>query len=763
MTTPRARTFAFRTLRPIAGRLFALLGVALLAGCGGGGGGSSGGNAGGGSGGGGTLTGISVSPTSVSFTSNHDDSDPPPAQTVTITAHEPGTTYLALEGGGAAGIACSGGASCTFQVRPAEAPYNFVTPGTTTNGFTIIGCADAMCVSGAQKGRVTVTYTYTVTPGLALAPADPVPPVNGVEGVQTPPLVFTATHPSGTVEQLRVLTPTLGNPPFATVTGATAGPTPSGITLQVAFASNLRVGTYTGTLEVFSGASPRATRRAITYVVQSAYRVSGLSPFVVDAATPASALQQTVTIDSHGSGASFDWTAWKTEPWLELSPTSGNTASSNSLVVSLPPAAIERVPIGVHHATVTLRPPGWPTTISPAPLTFDVVLDMRLPLAAFALPKVVVAGSEGEVYIQGSGFTALPGTVSFGGTAATSVNRESDARIRATYPATLASGSHTIELGIVPNNAGLNRRHASLMVVTPAALPAAVFSSNNNTKSTAIFDDERRALYVADNWQIERYLFNGTWSADAPLPIAGLRDLLLVPGGHRLLALSAAWLEHVDPGTWSVVDQVPTPTFQTVLGNRTLGAGLDGEILIGKGDPGVTATNILRHVPATGFWAEEFLCCISGHIRSSGDGTLLYWNTGSTSAQRYDVRTRQTQVGGSAAGQRGLSVSRNGTTFLIDGTRVYDSGFSLLGQLSAPEPILSGVMTTDGRRAYGYTDGGYLYSFDLTAFNGSGGFVQVGGRISVADAGTDPVMTTSVDGLTVFIAGSSRVIVQPVP
>ncbi|HEX7235540.1 MAG TPA: hypothetical protein VF405_01185, partial [Gammaproteobacteria bacterium] len=87
--------------------------AATLAACGGGGGGGGGSSSGGGGGGGGGQTGITVSPTTLSFTANHDDPNPPPAQTVTVTARDPGTTWLMFEGGSTAGISCNSGASCT--------------------------------------------------------------------------------------------------------------------------------------------------------------------------------------------------------------------------------------------------------------------------------------------------------------------------------------------------------------------------------------------------------------------------------------------------------------------------------------------------------------------------------------------------------------------------------------------------------------------------------------------------------------------------
>jgi hypothetical protein len=715
-----------------------------------------------------------VSPTTLSFTANHDDPEPPPAQTVTVTAHDAGTTWLMFEGGSTAGISCNSGASCAVQVRPPNAPSSFVNPGTTTNGVTLLGCADQSCLSSGQRGRVTITYTYTVTPGFDIQP-ETVPTVFGVEGVQTPPLQLTLTNPSGTVQPLYVMNPNLGNPVFATVTPP-AGPVPSGTTLEVRFADNLPVGSYTGTLEVQSGASTRFTRRTINYVVGSAYQLSGNTSFVIDSATTSAALNQTVIIGS-GAGANFQWTATETAPWLLLSRTSGDTSAQNDIVLSLLPGVLERVPAGVHRTTVTIQPP--PATPQPAPtaLTFDVVLDMRLPLVEFAMPGVVVAGAAGDAYIKGSGFDSAPSTVLFGGTAATAVTLESATLLRATYPATLASGSHPIDLGLPPNALNLDRQHATLVAVDAGALPAESFASSG-LKHAAVYDDERRALYVANtgNETIDRYALNGTWTADTPLPISKLRDIALAPGGGPLLALSENALSRVDPTAWSVLDSLATPSNQSSIPNRTLGAGFDGEFLIARSDEISMSSPLLRYQPFSNTFTDEPLgcCAVDRYIRSSGDGSVLYMSinvgNGESAAHRYVVRTRQTEgiLQSFAPSRRGLSVSRDGGLFLLGGTRVYTAAMGPFGQLVAPEALSAGVITTDGKRAYAYSDaqtpGARLYAFDLTAPNGPGFFQLMGSPYTLPDTvGAEPVMAASVDGKTVFITGSSRVIVQPAP
>jgi hypothetical protein len=116
-----------------------------------------------------------------------------------------------------------------------------------------------------------------------------------------------------------------------------------------------------------------------------------------------------------------------------------------------------------------------------------------------------------------------------------------------------------------------------------------------------------------------------------------------------------------------------------------------------------------------------------------------------------------------------LSVARTGARFIVDGTKVFNGDLSSRGTLSVGggETLTAAAITPDGTRAYAYgTDGvasSTLHKFDLETFNGSGGFVEVGTGIALPHMVASPVMTTSADGRTVFIAGDDRVLIRPVP
>jgi hypothetical protein len=94
---------------------------------------------------------------------------------------------------------------------------------------------------------------------------------------------------------------------------------------------------------------------------------------------------------------------------------------------------------------------------------------------------------------------------------------------------------------------------------------------------------------------------------------------------------------------------------------------------------------------------------------------------------------------------------------------VYDGSYNLLGTL--PTTTLAVVVKPDATRAYTFDSASsQVLSFDLTPITpASVPLTQIGAVTPLGNPGTGVRMAISADGATLFLAGSSRIVVQPAP
>jgi hypothetical protein len=156
-----------------------------------------------------------------------------------------------------------------------------------------------------------------------------------------------------------------------------------------------------------------------------------------------------------------------------------------------------------------------------------------------------------------------------------------------------------------------------------------------------------------------------------------------------------------------------------------------------------------------------------GVVGASGDGSLLLLGSAAlpptgSNLYRYDASTGALSDTGIAVAVTSIRLDRKGTRALLNHSPVYTVGASALtAQGSLPGSTLAATLSADGTRAYTY-DGTQVLRFDVIGptpvqqaqRNASG---------SAGDAARRHVMTLSPDGQTLFIAGSSSVLVEPVP
>jgi hypothetical protein len=418
----------------------------------------------------------------------------------------------------------------------------------------------------------------------------------------------------------------------------------------------------------------------------------------------------------------------------------------------------------------------------------------------FVAPYVATTNTPGTVIIRGQGFQKFSLTgVTFGATVATAFSVVSDTEILASYPA-LAAGSYAVQIQ-APSSAGAISSQANLVTVNAPGYTATTipYPSGTPQVNELLYDAERRALLVADTagGRILRYSFSGSaWSSTA---ISTLSDISLATDGQHLLALSQTALTQYDPAALTAGTVTPAPTFATAgTVFKNLAMGNDGNAVVTTGYPPSTSTALYVYtacnaisinttcIPAFSQPASTPTLDNTAAVGSSdgsqiaimqGDSTL----TSPPAAYLYAAVSDTFSATGAALNQNSVAPAisvytpANSTTsttrIVLSGTdvnsatvtNVYDANYNLLGTL--PNTTLAVVVKPDATRAYTFdSTASQVLSFDLTASPAGGAFPQVGSGTTLAgNPGTGVRMAISPDGGTLFLAGSSRIVVQPAP
>jgi hypothetical protein len=399
------------------------------------------------------------------------------------------------------------------------------------------------------------------------------------------------------------------------------------------------------------------------------------------------------------------------------------------------------------------------------------------PVVQFATPYVATAGVSDEVVIRGVGFRSFTVQgVRFGDTAATTFTlvTNSSTEIRATHPA-LAAGRYVIRLDS-SNHQGEIPSSAVLVVADPTAYAATTLAYP--TAPTAlrglVYDAERRVLLAvtdAGGGSIVRYPYTGTaWGAPTEVA-AGLRDVALSARGTSLYGITATTLVPVDPVTLALGTAISAPSLTTDSFLKNIVVGNDDIALITTGINAATATAPYLYSPFSASLLQTGTVLNNATPAMSANGASAYLIQGDPSATA-DLTVYKYSAAGNALGTSAISlrqttvlpvISRKENRLVLNGARVYDGAEAFLGTL--PSSTAAVVMNREGTRAYAYdpTAGGIL-TYDVSVDRDEAAYVELGAVTPVAgDPGSGVRMVISPDDRTLFLAGSSQIVVQPTP
>jgi hypothetical protein len=491
-------------------------------------------------------------------------------------------------------------------------------------------------------------------------------------------------------------------------------------------------------------------------------------------ATDAAPSPQVVSA-SLGEGAA-NIAAVHSGPAIERVDVVVNGSSAEITVVPAAPAALGA---GESKATIALTPyycgdPACSRLEAGTSRTINATYQIA-PVIATVAPNAAVAGTSATVSIRGVGFQgfAIQG-VRFGSTPATSITVTSGTEIRATYPA-LVAGTYPVTIDIATLTTPAPST-ATLVVVDPltAVTQTLPWPQAVTTIRSLEYDAERRALLAttdAAGGQLARFEFTGaTWQGPATAALTDVRDAALATNGAQWVAINASSVVPVDPTTLAVGTAVSVPGLPANSFLRSIALLNSNDAVITTGIAETTGTPVYSYsvragvaTPVTGW---NFA---NATARGSANGSSL------AITQINTAQAPGFYVASASSGQflpTSITISQNAvlptfdreaTRFVLNGVQVFASDLALLGKL--PETTAAVVLRPDGKRAYTYdSTANALLVFDISETKSGEAFAPLGDPVPLASApGSNIKMAISADATTLFIAGTTQLVVQPTP
>lgn len=391
-------------------------------------------------------------------------------------------------------------------------------------------------------------------------------------------------------------------------------------------------------------------------------------------------------------------------------------------------------------------------------------------------PYLGTAGVSDTVIIRGQGFRAFNiSGVRFGDTAATSVAvNTTGTELNVTYPA-LAAGDYIVHIDS-PNHTGEIPSNVVLKVIDPVAYAATTLAHPAGTTGVRrlLYDAERQALITVNDASgrnpIVRYQYaSGSWSGPVAAPV-GLLDVALSADGKQLFGISDSSLINVDPVTLAAGASVAAPSLAADSALKNIVVGNDNRGLITTSLATTTPSQGYIYDAAAGTLTPNGIGLNNGTPAMSGNGSFAIVTQGNAAQSAdlpvyiYLTTNNSLSASGVSLRQAGApAVNRFGNRSILNRTRVYDGDLALLGTL--PDTTLAVVLKSDGTRAYAYDpSAGGILVYDTSVDRDEGAYTALGAVTPlVADPGGGVRLVITPDNGTLFIAGDSRIVVQPTP
>lgn len=247
-------------------------------------------------------------------------------------------------------------------------------------------------------------------------------------------------------------------------------------------------GSYSATVVVKDAAGQERSRVPVTYQAYGVYTLTGTFMAQITESARLADLELPLAIQSRldaAMGAGRTWQITSNQPWLTVSPASGNLSGTTPLVARLDPAKLWAMPNGTYAATLSLTFPGTNTTPTAVPVNLTLSLSPALTVDSAATFQVEggttpdqlaknlkVSSNLGEAF---AGHSAWHATAQSAWLAATpngnaGANNTLTLTLQPSALAGMASGQYDTTVSILPDDARLAA--ATAQVALAFALPA---------------------------------------------------------------------------------------------------------------------------------------------------------------------------------------------------------------------------------------------------------------------------------------------------
>jgi hypothetical protein len=243
----------------------------------------------------------------------------------------------------------------------------------------------------------------------------------------------------------------------------------------------------------------------------------------------------------------------------------------------------------------------------------------------------------------------------------------------------------------------------------------------------------------------------------------------LTTDGAQLLAITTSQLIPIDPVALTAGTAIDAPSVPSGATLKNIVVSNVNRATI-TATQGATATPLYDYNPATGKLTQLSGSLISATPGASGNGAIVVLTQGDpslTSAPPVyygDASTGSITATGLTINQNSVppALDRNVSRLILAGQNVYDASLTLFGLL--PTTTVAVAISPDGKRAYTYdSSANAVLVFDISATK-SGAAYSAGTTVTLAGSpGSNVRMALSLDGKTLFIAGSTQLVVQPTP